>query len=227
MKKKSSKIIYKLITILTLVLPTSIYILLAATIFNVQTDHYIDTNGSETMQVSIQAGLAYVYDLDELYTYQGNVVRYDDRYALFVARGEVVKIDKDFYKLIFKVNEETNVEVGTFEIMDLKKLKKEESYKIPIGVFIAIFAFAVASIVVFKKMKLTEKYKRTAVLISLIIGTATLAIINVIVTNMLWVFVTFTISWVIYMVEYSFVKGKIEEAEKDDIIGSLNKALKK
>jgi len=66
-------------------------------------------------------------------------------------------------------------------------------------------------------MKIFKKRVRLSVFISLAVGTAILAGINLIVSNMLNVFIVALVSWGIYCIEYLVYKGLVKEDELKEL----------
>ena len=66
-------------------------------------------------------------------------------------------------------------------------------------------------------MEIFKKRVRLAVFISLAVGTAILVGINLIVSNMLNVFIVALVSWTIYCIEYLVYQGLVKEDELKEL----------
>ena len=55
------KIIYKVLTIITLVAPVSIYLFLSATLFNIRVDHKVEIEKNAEVDVYINSDRIFIY----------------------------------------------------------------------------------------------------------------------------------------------------------------------
>lgn len=214
MKKKT---IYNIITTLTIVAPTLIYIILSATLFNIEYD-YILYFKDEYQEAIIDYGdYLFYYSEDGGVDYTG-IISYNDEvnyYGINLYEGDIIKVDRGF--VIIEMDEATNKLV----INDIRafSIQTTEKINLPVATFISLFAVLVVILIKTKKMDILKEYKRLSVFLSLTIGTAVLAGINLIVSNMLNVFIVALVSWTIYCLEYlmatTFDKDKkLIEAQK-------------
>lgn len=215
---KKANLIYKIITAITLILPTSLYLFLSATIFNIIPDYIVYDTPIEDMVIVND----FIYTTDTTVSYDGVVV-YNadlDTYGINVTSDDIIKIGHNYYSL----QDNALTDIKKFEV------QKQVSYKIPITVFISALGVGIVLMVVNRKMEWYKKYPRTSVLISLLVGTIVLYIMNMVVANILNVFLVATVSWAIYCIEYNVKQGKLNSAtaekESNDLIDTLRKALK-
>ena len=97
MKKKRKKLIFDIIKTITLTFPMITYLILSATILNIEVDHFVDVENIEVIKVVKREDSAFVYSLDNEVEYEGK--RYDKELKPFVLikPEEIVKINNKFY----------------------------------------------------------------------------------------------------------------------------------
>lgn len=217
---KKSKIFYNLFNILVLVVPTSLYLFLSATIFNLNPTHEIFVGNNPNIEyLQDRDDSWFVYDFDSNVVYKGVVEWSSDarRYGVRLFEGQTIKIGKE-YKAV-----EMNVETKKLELVDIKKfaLSKKEGVNLPISVIISIIGFVIAGLVVGGKMGWIKRRKRLATWLSLFVITGVLFLINMVVTNILNVFMIFFVSWSIYCIGYLVKNGNVAESNADKIVGLL------
>lgn len=217
---KKKKIISNLVYLLTLLLPTSIFLIVSATILHIKPDFYIDN--VETFETLYLENEAFLYSHDVEVEYIGKV-SYNadlDTFGVLLREKELVKVKNKYYE--YKEGEV--VEISVF------KLEKKESWKIPIPIFISAFAVVVGVLVIIGKMGWVKKVPRIATLLSLVLATGVLFAIDLIASNMAWVFLTLTVSWAMYLIEYTFVRLSLsseeKRKEKDNVLGQLRDLLR-
>lgn len=218
-----SKVIYKLISTLTLILPLPIYLILSATIFNIKADYVIQNVEIADLSVFTKDDEYFITSNNKDAIYYGTM-SYDndlDSYVLVIEDGDIIKVGKGYYS--YSIEKAELIDVRKFEI------EKQQSYKIPLSVFISLGAVLIVILVIQKKMDVYKKYPRTATFVALLTGTIVLFIMNTIVSSILNVFLIATTSWGAYCLEYivysSSVKTKTDAKKENDIIGALKKAL--
>lgn len=208
-----SKLIYRIITIITLAVPLPIYLFLSATLFNIVPDYRIDDVELDTVVVVDN----FMYSNNTDAVYDGVVVYRDGNYGFVVDEDDIIKIDGDYYN---------------YKLEDIKKLEiqKQTGYKLPITFFISLLGVGIVVLIISGKMQLYKKYPRASALVALITITVLLLIINTIVSNIFNVFLIATISWALYCIEYAVNAGHISHAvadkQENDLISSLREALK-
>lgn len=224
--KKKSNILYNIITACILILPTSIYLFVVATIYGIEPD-VITTNDTVNL---LNDNDKYYIRVEEGYKYSGGQIEYNDIYDIWVIRikeKDIIKVKGGFLQV--KKNQETkNIELIEY---DKKLLKKEENYKIPIVFFISV-AGSVAGIlivgaIISGKMTWQKKHPRIAVFISLLLGSTILFIINFFIGGMLGIFITATISWGIYTVMYYTTQYQSVEKQQEEKVNHLLSELMK
>lgn len=226
MKKKT--IIHRLIYSLTIFIPSLTYIILSATMFSIKAD-YILTN-AENMEIEYLEREAFLYSSDNSITFNGKISYNEDLgvYGVYIGENEIVKVDKYYMGLRFDEEIEDK-----FELVDIKlfEIEKKESISIPIIVYISLFGGVIIFFIVSGKMRLVRKYPRIATLVSLIVGTSILFVLDLIISNLLGIFIVFTISWFVYVLEHAFINGNIslsdKDKERDKLLDTLNDLIKR
>ena len=214
---KKNRLIYKIITIITLAVPLPLYLFLSATLFNITAD--IEIKHVTSADIVIVDDFGYTNNQDAIYS--GVTVYENGQYGFFVDEETIIKVDDGYFSYIDN------------ELMDIKKLslQKEMSYKIPIAFMISALGVGIVFLVIQKKMELYKKYPRMSALIALTTGTLVLLVINTIVSSLLGVFMIATISWAIYCLEYmtkeNFISSEDGKKTESDLLNSLKKALGK
>lgn len=211
MKKK---IIYKVVSFITIVFPFVTYLFLSATILNVESSHTINKLGeTEVLAYEMEKSL-FLYDDNNLLQFR-SLVYYNDEIGHFgieVFEDDIIRIDKDY--LVVAKDDNGKLELGDVNVW---KIAKKEGVSIPIAFFISGFAVLIVALIYSGKMKIFKKRVRLSVFISLAVGTAILAVINLIVSNMLNVFIVALVSWGIYCIEYLVYKGLVNEDELNEL----------
>lgn len=211
MKKK---IIYKVLSFITIVVPFVTYLFLSATILNVEASHTINKLGeTEVLAYEMEKSL-FLYDDNNLLQFR-SLVYYNDEIGHFgieVFEDDIIRIDKDY--LVVAKDDNGKLELGDVNVW---KIATKEGVSIPISFFISVFAVLIVSLIYGGKMKIFKKRVRLSVFISLAVGTAILAGINLIVSNMLNVFIVALVSWAIYCIEYLVYQGLVKEDELNEL----------
>lgn len=222
--KNKSKLIYKLVTGITLFVPLPLYLLLMATLFNIKSDYIIYTT-FENVEV-----ITYIDNGQEIETYfittknnatmDGIVEFRDGRYGIVIKEDDIIKIDKNYYSYIIR-NEKR-------ELVDIKKyeLQKQQGYKIPLSFFISLLGVLIAVLIIQGKMQWQKKHPRLAAFIALLSVTVILFILDAIISNILGVFIVATASWGIYCLEYLMQQNKIDEKTKENKESELVRLLR-
>lgn len=215
-----SNLFYKLLVGATFILPTAIYLLLNAIFFSITPD------------------LA-IYDVlptDVI------VESYDDEYFLYGANsygiGHIIIRDSDG-KVGAIVNNESIIKIGwryylvdgeNMQLIERKLVEQQTSYKVPLVIFISAFGVAIASLIIMGKMRIYKARPRLATFVALLTTTIILAVIHIIVSNILGVFIMITISWALYCIEYLVKTGKISKdqanKQESDLLNTLRGLLK-
>lgn len=219
MKKK---IFYKILTATTLILPMSVYLFLSATILNVKADYNITLfDNAEIMDYELENSV-FLYNLYDKIEFKGGVIKYLDKvdsYGVEVFEGDIVKINNDYFVLELKENKLEFVDI------DVWKLGRKESVNLPIALIISIVGAVIVGLIYAGKMQVFKKNKRLAVWVSLLLGTGILFLIDMIVSNMLNVFLVATVSWTIYCLEYVVLNGVKDDNKVNNLINELQNML--
>lgn len=174
----------------------TIYLFLSATLFNVNAD--ITVKNATVSDLIINED--FIYTNNENVVYNGSVTYYEGNYGFFVDEDTIIKTDDGYYN--YKLEE-----------FNATELRKETSYKLPMAFLVSVFGVGIVLLVVNRKMQWYKQYPRIFVLVSLTMGTLTLLAIDVVVSNLLYVFLVATISWALYCVEYMVNQGLIDEKD--------------
>lgn len=219
---KKANLIYKIITIITLVVPLPVYMFLSATLFNIIPDYTINNvDVSEVMTLELDE-YTFIYTDNTEVIYDGVVVYNEGNYGFYVDEEDIIKIDNDFYS--YNLEENGLIDIEKFE------MQKQTSYKLPLTFFLSGFGVLIVVLVVQGKMQWYKKYPRLSAFVALLTGTVLLYILNTVIGNILNVFLIATISWAVYCLEYyaknNLINTSVAEKESNDILSQLNTALK-
>ena len=214
--KTKGKLIYKIITTITLLVPLPIYLILSATLFNIVPDYTIDNVTIEEVNVIEYEDYNFLYVENTDAIYNGTVVQDNGLYGFYMDEDDILQVENNYYNN---------------DLTDIKKLEiqKETSYKLPLAFFISLMGVGIVALIISGKMQLYKKYPRISTLIGLLTGTIILYVMNIIVSNIFNVFLIATVSWAVYCLEYMIKEGiinkDIAEKEENDLIETLKKAL--
>lgn len=218
-------IIYKILTIITIVVPTGIYLFLSATLFNIKPTHIITLGKDAMPMVEQYPDRLFYYSPTHDVKYSGNIEYNKEKriYGIYLFDGEIIQVDKELFVI------ERNEETKAIEMNEISKFKLQtkEGVSLPIAFIITGGGVLLVSLIVGGKMSWFKKHKRLGVLLSMAFGTAVLYGINLIVSNLFNVFLIFTISWGIYCIEHMIVKGFKDEDELGQLKDALDNVLKK
>lgn len=207
----------------TLVAPISIYILLMATVFRIEANSFVYGTTSQ-VEVVEQDEQNYIVALVDEVSFSGKVEKVGETYGLFLADDDTVKFDNGYFKW-------TANESGVFHWKDIKLLsfEKELSYKVPLSLMVIILGVLIVTLVISKKMNWQKDKPRLAVFVSLLAGTAVLAILNFVIGDLLGVFIIATLSWGAFTIEYEIAAGNVDNKKGEkagqaltDLIDALN-----
>lgn len=206
------RLIYKIITTITLLVPLPVYLFLSATIFNIAPDYKIDNVTIEEVYVVDN----FVYTDNTEAIYNGVVVYQDGNYGFVMDEDDILQVENSYYN---------------YELADIKRLEiqKQTSYKLPLAFFISLVGVGIVVLVISGKMQLYKKYPRISTLVSLTTGTVILYVMSTIVTNIFNVFLVATVSWALYCLEYLVKNNAINKADADktenDLVSTLREAI--
>ena len=198
----------------TLALPILIYIWLSATLFNVNPKHTMELPKNNIHETYVEDDFRmFIYTSNASAKYNG-VVEFNTRvmqYGIYVRDGDTIKINKDFYGV--GVNEDTNkLELVEFSAF---KIGRKETIGFPMATIITIIAILIVVLVVKTKMQWAKKYRKLATWIALAFGTGILFVMNMIVSNIFYVFLIALISWTAYCFESLIFDGFDADKELD------------
>ena len=217
---KNKKLIYKITTAITLLVPLPLYLFLMATLFNINPDYIIYTEIENVEVLELEDSSFFITTTNN--SKMDGVVEFNNgKYGIIITEEDIIKIDKNYYSYV--VNEEK-----VRELVDIKKfeIQKQQSYKLPISFFISLFAVLIVLGIIQGKMQWHKKHPRVAVLVALLTGTVILFILNSIIGGILGVFATTTASWAVYCLEYLFYQNTLDEKDKANKESEILRALK-
>lgn len=238
---KNKKLLYKIVSALTLALPVSITLVVSAIWSKPTPDLVVLFDSLEVVQK--------VEDLE--------------RHFVIEIRNENLYIDNSkgatnvsYLNIDFTPNEKAKTEFGIKSI-EMKKtayirfitddfdkvVEKDDKLqavsniniqtgnKLSLAFMISVVATLIVVAIISGKMEFQKKYPKTAVFIALLTGTIILYVIDMIIGSMLTVFVISTISWGLYCIENYYFYNTIEKKDKNNVskeselIEALRKAL--
>lgn len=225
MKKMKPKTIYNLISSLTLILPMGVYMILMATVFQIQADAVV---GGKTEQVEVlkDEDFLYAHPLTEDVTLNGLVVNHEGTAALKFDTEDIIKFKDGYFqfKLDYQKNK-TDEPIDTWVDVKAFEMKKQMSYKIPLSVIFSIIGALMVGMIISKKMQWHRKHPRLATFLALLTGTLLLWLINQFIGSVLGVFAVATLSFGIYYIEWLVYNNKIKEKDAGKAQSDLTKAL--
>lgn len=213
-----NKLIYRILVGLTFVLPISIYLIVMAASFKIYSHASFGVNHNEVTVVE-RFENEYIL-LDE------NVETFNGKFTTI--NGEQLVLIHD--ETIYQFNDGYFVfENGAWSEYTVAEIKEAQGWKIPTAVAISLVGIVLVVLVISKKMRFHVKFPRAATLLALIFGTIILGVINLIVGNLLEVFMITTFTWAAYMIEYAIYNGFLTEQQgkkvKNELDGRLDDAL--
>lgn len=207
-----ARLIYKIITTITLLVPLPVYLFLSATLFNIVPDYKLDNVAIE--EVYVVNGFVYTDNTEAIYN--GVVIYQDGNYGFVMDEDDILKVGNSYYN---------------YELTDIKRLEiqKQTSYKLPLAFFISLVGVGIVALIISGKMQLYKKYPRISVLAALLTGTVILYIMSTIVTNIFNVFLIASVSWAVYCLEYFVKINAINKQQADksenDLVSALKEAI--
>lgn len=211
MKKK---LIYKIISGLTLVLPLSVYLIIMATVFRISHHARIYANHNEVTLVE-RMHSQYILVDESIEEFSARGQYYNGEVLISIAENEIFLFNDGYFTLI---NDK-------WADADEAKQKEDTSWKIPFTVFVSLGGIVIVGLVISGKMEFHKKFPRVATLISLILGTLILSGISAIVKNLADVFLIATLSWAVYMIEHAIYKGVVSGEKVKEIKSVLDNEL--
>ncbi len=211
MKKK---LIYKIISGLTLVLPLSVYLIVMATVFRISHHARIYANHNEVTLVE-RIGSQYILVDENVGDFSARGQWRDGEILISIAENEIFLFNDGYFTLI-------NAEWAD---ADKAAAKENTTWKLPFTVGVIIFGILIVALVISGKMEFHKKFPRVATLISLGLGTLILTGISLIVNNLADVFLIATLSWAVYMIEHAIYKGVVSGEKVKEIKSVLDNEL--
>ena len=213
-KKNSSKWLYKLFKTLVLIIPTGTFLILSATILNIDIHADVSLPKGYALEHEVLEDKIFFYDINAKAKYKEVTVYYNyevGQWGFDAQENDIIKINRDYIAIARDDNFNLVIEdVKAFSV------RRKETVSLPLSVFISIFGGVVIFLVISGKMKFLKGRPITATLVSLILGTLVLAGIDMIVSDLLRIFQIFTASWAIFYIIHLMENGiLVEEKAKD------------
>lgn len=210
---------YKILTIVTLILPMVSFILIS-TITNQTYDAEIYLyEESSVIDFNVEDNTFYVSS--ENASYSGYIVPYNEDYAVLIEENEIVKIEREYYTPYF------DTETQEYQLTNIKDIpptpQKTNNWVISVASLVAI---GLVALIIGGKMDVLKKHPRASAFVTLLVITLILWGLNSIISDMLYVFIVATGSWGGYCIEYLVHKGTISKADGDKAQSTLKQALK-
>lgn len=206
---KKNRIFRHILMWVTILLPTSLYIFVAALMFGVEPDYNIHDAEFGDLTLLIDEDDYFIASDNQAAIFDG-IVAYNaqyDKYVLHIRADDIISISGELY----------HIKEGALVVLDIKELKQQT--KTSSGISAAsLIAVAIIAVVMIRKFKLGAKYPRIAVMVSLLIGTGILYGINAVIGDMLAVFAVATASWAAYLIQYTWYYLKLTDAERAEKI---------
>lgn len=210
---------YKILTLLTLILPISSFLLISTITGQTYDAEIYKYEDSSVIEFIVEDDYYIVYS--EKASYTGYLVPYNEEYALMIEDNEVIKIDRDYYTPYF--NEDTQkYELTNYDDIPAP-VEQSNKWVVSIATLIAI---GIVALIIGSKMDVLKKHPRVSILVSLAVLTLVFWGLNSIISDMLNVFVIATASWFGYCIEYLIHTGNISKEDGEKAQSNLLTALK-
>ena len=169
----------KILRILTLSLPLPIYLFLNAVLFSVTPDVTINKDRrTSKLLTTLKKTRTLSTRTKQQRLKVGYTVLFNGMIGAVIESGDIIRVGYTYYD--YTENKE-----GVMELVNLKLIEKQQSYKIPVAFFISALGVLIVALVVMGKMDIMKTYPRISALIALSTGTLVLYIIDTIVSNLL------------------------------------------
>lgn len=204
----------KLIGMITLLLPLSVYLFIVAAVNNVEVDYHIKYKDKtyQTFILDDGSGVFLKDDFGNIEWVEGKLTYRSSlgAYGILIKEGDIIRINKDYHTL--KLVDER------LQIVPVKKSDEmvKKSPKLGTAFIVSMIGIGIIALVVSGKMQWQKKYPIIATLIALTVGTLVLLFINTVVGSLLNVFMIFTLSWGAFTIEYYAFKNKKDNNVKTD-----------
>lgn len=224
MKKKSKKhLIYKLVSLTTIIAPTLIFLLFHALYYSIPYDiRFYGLVDSQDLKIGMNEEYTYVYTEIEYAEIDGIVSLHNGYIVSYLHETTTIRINNNFYNYNFETNEFVNI--------NALELQKQQETKIPLWIIVSAVALGIGFLIIKGNMKRAMETPRLSAFVGLAIMTAITYFISLIATNMFNVFFVLTISWGIYCVEYIiYTKSNEEQVSQNKnnmLLNAMSEALK-
>lgn len=236
-KSKRSKIFYRIMTILTLILPIPTYLILNACIFSVEPDYQV-VNGDITKGTIEEVVIPLKEEKEMILTYlhidketefktAGSFTLKDNKIVICFNETTIFQLENGKFNRIIKDEESS---LYSFEDYTGALFSEQLSTKLPLSIIVGIVAMLIIALIIGGKMDLLKKRPRLSVMVSLSLGTLILLMLETVVASMLGVFMVATATWGAYVLEYViYNKDKIFKAQpsESEVIKGLSDMLNK
>lgn len=215
-----SKTIFKIIKIISLILPTALLLFIQAVFFNITPDVIINKPVEEVFIKAYEDDFLIYGALDTTFK-GGYVIYHEGNYGVIIDEETVLKMDGKYYQY--------NGEA--FQTVEMIRKAEQQAYRLPLSFFISLFGAFIVGLIIMGKLNVFKKYPKTSVAVTLFTVTLSLYIIDTIVSNLLHVFLTATLSWLLYCLESWIENGKINETDgakkESDLVLKLRELVNK
>jgi len=223
MKKTSKKkILYKIISLTTIIAPTLVFLLIHALYYSIDYDIWFHNLVIEEVQIGYNIDLPYVYSEVEYTEVSGTVSLQDGYMVSYINDTTIIRVGNQYYSYNFETNNFVDIKALEFQ--------KQQETKLPLWFIVALVSLGIGFLVIKGNMKHAMRTPRLSAFVGLAILTAITYFISLIATNMFNVFFVMTISWGLYCVEYLiYTNANKDEALKDKsnlLLNAVNDALK-
>lgn len=237
------KLLFRIISAMTLALPISITLVVSA-IWSNPTPDYVVTF-SDALAVDLETinekvvitehddkNKALVIAFDDFtfynidFTYYDKIV--DGKYI--VKDSSYIRFLSDDFDKVLEIIDGKNEQGEPFIKLDkVSHINIQTGNKLSLSFIVSVIATLVVVGIISGKMKLHRKYPKSATFIALLSGTILLGVLNAIIGNILTVFIVATISWGAYCLEDAYFKSlqPINEAQQKQnaLIDELRRLL--
>lgn len=219
--------IQKLLGMITLILPLSVYLFVISAINNVEVDYHIKYKDETYEKYTLDdgSGVFIKDDFGNIDWVVGKLTynKHFNAYGFLIKEEEVVRMNRDYF-IVKKIDDKLQL---TAVVKSDEMVKKTKD--MGLAFIVGLIGVGIIVLVVSGKMQWQKQYPIIATLIALIVGTVILLFINTIVGSLLNVFMIFTLSWGAFTIEYYVFKNKnkgvLKVSKQDREIETLQKEV--
>lgn len=226
---------YKILVVLTFILPISTYVFVSAFVNNIEYNAYFEDAVVEDFEFGRNEFGNYIYNIKRQSAVYAEDVNVSNNFLYIQTQKKeyVIRIDKDYYVLHDRVLE-TQLRVAELTpYQEFYAKSPEKESKFTFSVFIVIGIFALGTLIVVGKISMDNikrKFKsniRESILISLTITIGVLFVLNLVLTNALYALLMLWISFAAYYIEYKIYNKDVIEEKSSETLDLLKEITKK